>query len=208
MSAALLKKMRDMGLTMEQAIELMEAWEAGSAKPVPELSKGALRTRKWRQKQGERHGDVTVTHHGDVSLTCEGAQVNSPSSSLRSEDIPPEKPSVSTPKGGEKRGSRLPEGFNPDLAVAEALGLTLADAAVQADKFLDYWRAVPGAKGRKLDWPATWRNWCRTAADNLSRRAPHGQPSHHDAKFDARQANLARHERGADIAARQPRWEP
>lgn len=35
----------------------------------------------------------------------------------------------------------------------------------------------------------------------------HERP-HHDAKFDARQANLARHERGADIAARQPRWEP
>jgi uncharacterized protein YdaU (DUF1376 family) len=29
------------------------------------------------------------------------------------------------------------------------------------DRFSDYWKAVPGAKGRKLDWPATWRNWVR-----------------------------------------------
>lgn len=29
------------------------------------------------------------------------------------------------------------------------------------DRFRDYWRSVPGAKGRKLDWPATWRNWVR-----------------------------------------------
>lgn len=30
-----------------------------------------------------------------------------------------------------------------------------------ADQFRDYWIAQPGAKGRKLDWPATWRNWVR-----------------------------------------------
>jgi len=35
-------------------------------------------------------------------------------------------------------------------------------------KFSDYWRGVPGAKGSKLDWPATWRNFVRTE------RAPPG----------------------------------
>ncbi len=29
------------------------------------------------------------------------------------------------------------------------------------ERFRDYWRSVPGAKGRKLDWAATWRNWVR-----------------------------------------------
>lgn len=28
-------------------------------------------------------------------------------------------------------------------------------------RFRDYWIAQPGAKGRKLDWFATWRNWVR-----------------------------------------------
>ncbi len=27
--------------------------------------------------------------------------------------------------------------------------------------FRDYWVAVPGSKGCKLDWQATWRNWVR-----------------------------------------------
>jgi hypothetical protein len=27
--------------------------------------------------------------------------------------------------------------------------------------FGDYWRAKPGAGGRKADWFATWKNWCR-----------------------------------------------
>lgn len=29
------------------------------------------------------------------------------------------------------------------------------------DSFRDYWIATAGAKGRKADWLATWRNWCR-----------------------------------------------
>jgi hypothetical protein len=29
------------------------------------------------------------------------------------------------------------------------------------EAFCDYWRGIPGAKGRKLDWVATWRNWMR-----------------------------------------------
>jgi len=30
-----------------------------------------------------------------------------------------------------------------------------------ACRFRDYWTAQPGAKGVKLDWDATWRNWVR-----------------------------------------------
>lgn len=30
-----------------------------------------------------------------------------------------------------------------------------------AEQFKDYWIAVAGAKGRKQDWFATWRNWVR-----------------------------------------------
>lgn len=32
--------------------------------------------------------------------------------------------------------------------------------------FTDYWRAAPGAKGRKADWHATWRSWCRREAES------------------------------------------
>jgi hypothetical protein len=31
----------------------------------------------------------------------------------------------------------------------------------QAAQFRDYWIAKPGAQACKLDWEATWRNWCR-----------------------------------------------
>ena len=44
-------------------------------------------------------------------------------------------------------------------------------------RFRDYWIAQPGVKGRKADWPATWRNWVR------NERAPHGVAGR-TAKFD------------------------
>lgn len=65
--------------------------------------------------------------------------------------------------GSNGRGTRLSEAWRPsaeDVAFAVGLGL---DAGAIADEFADYWRAVPGGKGIKLDWDATWRNWCRRA---------------------------------------------
>lgn len=42
-----------------------------------------------------------------------------------------------------------------------------------ADSFRDYWIAVPGAKGKKADWPATWRNWIRNQRQaDMGRRTP------------------------------------
>lgn len=64
-----------------------------------------------------------------------------------------------------KRATRLPENYDPDLHEALTEGLTLLDAAREAAKFKDYWKAKAGADGAKLDWDATWRNWIRRAAE-------------------------------------------
>jgi hypothetical protein len=45
--------------------------------------------------------------------------------------------------------------------------------ASEHERFCDHWRAQPGAKGRKADWPATWRNWMRRAYDDRAARMPH-----------------------------------
>ncbi|KAB2761724.1 hypothetical protein F9L00_12725 [Brucella anthropi] len=44
------------------------------------------------------------------------------------------------------------------------------DGQREADKFRDYWRGQPGQRGVKLDWEATWRNWCRSAAERKQPR--------------------------------------
>jgi hypothetical protein len=44
-------------------------------------------------------------------------------------------------------------------------GLSKDQIRTQADTFKDYWIAQPGAKGRKTDWQATWRNWIRKSRE-------------------------------------------
>jgi len=61
------------------------------------------------------------------------------------------------------RGTRLPHDWHPteeDTAFCKANRPDLRPSEV-ARGFYDYWIAIPGAKGCKLDWAATWRNWVR-----------------------------------------------
>lgn len=76
-----------------------------------------------------------------------------------------------------KRGTRLPDDIEPDIQAALSEGLSEAEARREIAKFRDYWRSIPGQKGVKLDWPATWRNWCRKAADDRRPRGGHSPPS-------------------------------
>lgn len=64
---------------------------------------------------------------------------------------------------GEKapRASRLPQDFQPDLEFAREQGI--ANPENEAAQFADFWAAKPGKDGTKLDWPATWRTWCRNS---------------------------------------------
>lgn len=58
------------------------------------------------------------------------------------------------------KGTRIPDGFLPNntcLEKAERLGITVTSDMIAS--FADYWRSVPGARGRKCDWQATFRNF-------------------------------------------------
>ena len=65
-----------------------------------------------------------------------------------------------------KNGTRLSrDWFLPaswgDWALSEGASEDLA--RIEGSKFKDYWIGLAGAKARKLDWEATWRNWVRKA---------------------------------------------
>lgn len=75
-------------------------------------------------------------------------------------------PSVDIPVERSGRACRLPESFTVTedmLAWAHETFTDASDTWVhdQTTRFCDYWRAIGGERGRKLDWPATWRNWLR-----------------------------------------------
>ncbi len=86
----------------------------------------------------------------------------------------------STSRKPSKRGTRLdPDWQLPDdwRQWARTIFPASTDASVseQAAIFRDYWISKPGAQACKLDWEATWRNWCRkglSAAGNVR------QPQH------------------------------
>jgi hypothetical protein len=73
------------------------------------------------------------------------------------------------PNGSSKKktdkGHRLPDGWWPSAETEAWAMVKLAwdeqRISYVTEGFVDYWRSVPGAKGRKTDWDATWRNWAR-----------------------------------------------
>lgn len=77
----------------------------------------------------------------------------------------PSRPDPAQPKS-ESRATRLPDDWHPEPEpdLIRAIGGQKA-ADAQLDRFIDHWRAQPGAKGRKVDWQATWRNWLRRAPE-------------------------------------------
>jgi uncharacterized protein YdaU (DUF1376 family) len=81
------------------------------------------------------------------------------------------KVSKTTAPNGAERGSRIP--FETGAVIPPAyrlagqqLGASLAQINQWWPEFTDYWGALPGQRGRKLDWLKTWRNRVR---DQISR---------------------------------------
>lgn len=66
------------------------------------------------------------------------------------------------------RGSRLPQDWRlpkkwGEWSIQELVGWTAETVRQEADKFRDFWVSKAGKDAAKLDWEATWRNWCRNA---------------------------------------------
>jgi hypothetical protein len=61
--------------------------------------------------------------------------------------------------------TRLPNDWNPSNEDIEFANQTSVDWIKNAEIFRDYWVAMPGVKGRKANWSATWRNWIRRASE-------------------------------------------
>ena len=91
---------------------------------------------------------------------------------------PPFSPSPSVPVAKVcKRGARLPDDWKLPVDWQQWARVnfpaTSAEAVtLEADKFRDFWCSKAGQGATKLDWQATWRNWCRTAFAGKPGRQP------------------------------------
>lgn len=109
--------------------------------------------------------DTPAADAGEGGSTCRGGGQEMPGTPAA--DAPEPSRTVIEPSGNRQsaRGARLPADWWPasaDQTFARDLGL---DPVIIADSFRDYWHGRPGAGGVKLDWSATWRNWCRKDAE-------------------------------------------
>ncbi|MHD0031341.1 helix-turn-helix domain-containing protein [Corynebacterium diphtheriae] len=134
-----------------------------------------------QQKQGVSAGQTECTNLTPLIRT------------IKTKKNPPKPPTgVSAPKGGDgptgelaiiepaapakaapesSRGCFLPDGWEPDREVINAMQAEFPHLNLWQEHqvFVDYWRGVPGARGRKRDWNATWRNWIRKTGKQSSR---------------------------------------
>jgi hypothetical protein len=109
------------------------------------------------------------------------------------------------PARDRKLGTRLPDNFTPSPEMFDWFRKNCphVDGKTEHAQFCDYWLAKPGKDGRKLDWPATWRRWMRTAEERSGPRT-RGTPSAPQSTTAerAQQAIDAGHEAAAILAAR------
>lgn len=135
-----------------------------------ELAHAADVSSKRRASAEQRHNKSSANAPANAEQLDTHARglSQSPSPSQQGEG---KKPSLRSgyPRVPRAKATRIPDGYQPDLSEAIALGIQLERAITEAAKFRDYFAGAPGQRGLKLDWPATWRNWCRKAAEDHPR---------------------------------------
>jgi uncharacterized protein YdaU (DUF1376 family) len=115
----------------------------------------------WRHKRIDRDLDRQTTAHearvkgGKMTAAKRWADSSATNSAYSNQNHNQNHNHNQKPKSVIARGTRLPMDWSPrpeDGQNDEELA-----------KFKDHYAAVAGAKGVKLDWDATWRNWLRNS---------------------------------------------
>lgn len=163
-----------------QAEQVRAAGRAGAAarwgKP-----RNAIRMRFASEPQCD--SDATPNAEVEVEVEVEEELRKSPSVGGSGGDASQQAAPPTKNDAKQRRGTTLPDGWkpSPDLADWFKTNCPDIDHPQELEKFRDYWASVAGAKGRKLDWTATWRNWMRTAQDRATNSRSNGyRPAHVD----------------------------
>lgn len=136
-----------------------------------------IRPHNWdkRQFKSDTSNERVKKHREKKRNVTLVLPVTPPEQSRTDTDTEQNRTDLGAAKAASRKGSRLPADWKPsdqDLRAADELLGDFHLANIEAAKFRDYWISKPGAGGVKLDWSATWRNWCRRAAENKPRAGP------------------------------------
>lgn len=153
---------------------------------------GAIRARRARgkrkQNQGgakandvapagaeERDGERYASRDGVMSH-CDLSSTSSSVKGLVEEGSKEKKKEAVTQSA---RGTRMTEGAqisSEDIQFAIDKGMTPDSTRALWVEFVDFWIGIPGQRGVKLSWPATWRNRVRAVGAN-GRKSGQGTPN-------------------------------
>lgn len=73
------------------------------------------------------------------------------------------------PTTANSQSKRLPADWNPGDRGFEFAFAHRLNPPEEFERFRDHYLAAPGDRGRRVDWDATWRTWCRIAVDRRQR---------------------------------------
>lgn len=119
-----------------------------------------------RAESGAKGGRTRAANAANALKTNDQSQANASSRIEENREEKKEEAKASSKK--DVRGSRLSADWRLPKAWGEwavSEGLPEADTRQEGERFCDYWAGVSGAKGVKLDWQGTWRNWVRKAIE-------------------------------------------
>lgn len=148
---------------------------------------GAIRARRHRVKIKQlkalaEANDAAIRASGEalrstVTVTPSGTHHCDLSSSLSSEGTTEEGKKERVVTRARAKGTRLPEDWRPNVDDRQFARDHGVDPDAAFPEFRDYWIGVPGQRGVKLDWSATWRNRVRDVAGRKSSRRGGDKPS-------------------------------
>lgn len=184
-------------LTLEQIVaETKDGIDAVRATIADARDAGYLRTVDVRNERGHRIGTdfellepparespsgetPTGTDQGERDVSAGQAQLGKSQvgKSDPKKTTPPAEDKKTTEKtpSASPRGTRLPEGWQPDSKLGAWLLAKLPEdgwtehskrwALHETEKFTLYWHAKAGAAARHVDWDRTWQRWMMTALE-------------------------------------------
>lgn len=141
-----------------RALEIQRQKSSSAGNPAPEIQRCAGNPAVERQKSSA----LTCNEQKEIPPTPPKEKTTSPRTTVEHPTNIGAR-SKSTPRGARLDANwSLPDEWREWTRISFATA-SAEQIALEADKFRDYWHAKPGATACKLDWQATWRNWCRTA---------------------------------------------
>lgn len=157
------------------AAVVAEAFAAGViARPreIDPRSSGAKRQARYRERN-ETSQNVTVLrdNEGDEEASQTVTDRNETSQSDAFAKVPLSR-NIKKVRERQNRGTRIALDWSPsdaERAFAKQEGFSDWEIQRETQKFRDYWTACAGAKGVKLDWTATWRQWIRNGAERAGK---------------------------------------